>query len=584
MANPVIFLWVFALHILGVYCGTLTLDWNITWVEANPDGMRTRPVMGINNQWPPPVVNVTKGDRIVAYVTNHLGNETTGIHWHGMYQHNTTHMDGVPGVTQCAISPNSTMIYNFTVDQTGSYWYHSHIRGQFPDGLRQSLIVNDPENPYIGQYADEFVISLSDWYHDQMPKLLKQFINVANPTGAEPVPKSALMNDTQNLTVGVEPGKTYLIHLVNVGAFASQYFWIEDHSMQIVEVDGIWTEAAETDMIYITSAQRYSFLVTMKNESDTNYAMVGSMDTDLFDTVPSTLNWNVTGWLIYDESSEKPMPASKQTFSPYDDFDLVPTDGEEMYTDPIRTITLDLSMNNLGDGANYAFFNDMTFVSPKVPSIFTTLTTGSAATDAAIYGTNTHAYILEKDEVYEIILNNDDTGTHPIHFHGRAFQVLYRSVENAGHFDSTANNTFRSVPIRRDTLYVPASGNFVLRFKANNPGIWIFHCHIEWHMDVGLAVVFVEAPMYLQDHLTIPENHYEVCNASGIATAGNAAGNTVDVYDLKGENKAVKPLPAGFTAKGIVALVFSCVAAFAGLTSIVWFGVSPMTAPNIVLR
>lgn len=214
------------------------------------------------------------------------------------------------------------------------------------------MIVNDPENPYIGQYADEFVISLSDWYHDQMPKLLKQFINVANPTGAEPVPKSALMNDTQNLTVGVEPGKTYLIHLVNVGAFASQYFWIEDHSMQIVEVDGIWTEAAETDMIYITSAQRYSFLVTMKNESDTNYAMVGSMDTDLFDTVPSTLNWNVTGWLIYDESSEKPMPASKQTFSPYDDFDLVPTDGEEMYTDPIRTITLDLSMNNLGDGAN----------------------------------------------------------------------------------------------------------------------------------------------------------------------------------------------------------------------------------------
>jgi iron transport multicopper oxidase len=140
-------------------------------------------------------------------------------------------------------------------------------------------VVTDPENPYIGQYDEERVISLSDWYHDQMPMLLKKFISVTNPTGAEPVPKSALMNDTQNLTVPVEPGKTYLFHLVNVGAFASQYFWIEGHTMKIVEVDGVWTNASEANMIYIASAQRYSVLVTMKNETSQNYAMVGSMDT-----------------------------------------------------------------------------------------------------------------------------------------------------------------------------------------------------------------------------------------------------------------------------------------------------------------
>jgi iron transport multicopper oxidase len=221
-------------------------------------------------------------------------------------------------------------------------------------------------------------------------------------------------------------------------------------------------------------------------------------------------------------------------------------------------------------GFHSAFFNDISFVSPKVPSIFTTLTTGSAANDAAIYGTDSHAYVLEKDQVYEVVLNNDDTGTHPIHFHGRAFQVVYRSAEDAGHYDPSANVTFHSVPARRDTIYVPASGHFVLRFKADNPGIWIFHCHIEWHMDVGLAAIFVEAPMYIQEHFTVPENHYEICNASGVATAGNAAGNTEDVYDLTGENKSVAPLPAGFTARGIVALVFSCVAAFAGMASIVW--------------
>ena len=87
------------------------------------------------------------------------------------------------------------------------------------------------------------------------------------------------MGDSQNVTFPVRPGKTYLFHLVNMGAFAGQYFWFEKHSMRVVEVDGIWTEPAETDMLYITVAQRYSVLVTMKNDTSANFAIVGSMDT-----------------------------------------------------------------------------------------------------------------------------------------------------------------------------------------------------------------------------------------------------------------------------------------------------------------
>lgn len=59
---------------------------------------------------------------------------------------------------------------------------------------------------------------------------------------------------------------------------------------------------------------------------------------------------------------------------------------------------------------------------------------------------------------------------------------------------------------------------------------------------------------------------------------GNAAGNTVDVLDLKGETSFPGPLPAGFTARGIVALVFSCVAAFLGMTVIGWYGMAPIKA------
>lgn len=102
-------------HLLGVSASTYTYDWNVTWVTANPDGMHERPVVGINDQWPLPVLNWTLGDRIIANVHNSLGNESTSIHWHGFFQNGTTEMDGAPGVTQCGIPPGATFTYNFTV-------------------------------------------------------------------------------------------------------------------------------------------------------------------------------------------------------------------------------------------------------------------------------------------------------------------------------------------------------------------------------------------------------------------------------------------------------------------------------------
>ena len=165
------------------------------------------------------------------------------------------------------------------VNQPGTYWYHSHDRGQYPDGLRAPLIVTDPDFPYADEVDEEFVLSVSDWYHEEMQVWIPKFIGVANPTGAEPVPQAVLLNDTQNLTVSVQPGKTYLFRMVNIGAFAGQYIWFEGHNITIVEVDGVYTEKAEAEAIYIAAAQRCSFLLTTKNDSSTNFAFVTSMDT-----------------------------------------------------------------------------------------------------------------------------------------------------------------------------------------------------------------------------------------------------------------------------------------------------------------
>src|ERR1700761_1250023 len=166
----------------------------------------------------------------------------------------------------------------YQIDQPGTYWYHSHTRGQYPDGIRAAFIVNDPDTPFKGQYDDEVILTFSDWYHDEMTTLIQQFLNVGNPTGAEPVPDSALMNDTQNLKIPIQPGKTYLFRMINIGAFAGQYIWFEGHKMTIVEVDGVYTQPAAADMIYMGAAQRYGVLITTKNDTSANFPITGSMD------------------------------------------------------------------------------------------------------------------------------------------------------------------------------------------------------------------------------------------------------------------------------------------------------------------
>ncbi|KAF6827393.1 iron transport multicopper oxidase fet3 [Colletotrichum musicola] len=551
---------------------TISLDWNITWVVSNPDGKFFKPTIGVNGQWPLPLIEATVGDRLVLNVNNHLGNESTSLHFHGLFQNGTNHMDGAVGITQCAIPPGKSFTYDFKFDQSGTYWYHAHNDGQYPEGLRGPLVIHDPKGPYEGKYDEELVVTFSDWYHQSTRTLIKELINVENPTGAEPVPNSALINDTQNLKVKVQPGKTYLIRMVNIGAFASQYVWFEGHQMRVVEVDGVWTEEAEADMLYITPAQRYSVLLTTKRDAHQNFAVVGAMDEELFDVIPEGLNSNVTGWLVYNDEKPLPEPATVDEFDSFDDFDLVPYDRRELLDKVDYSFSFTVKMDNLGNGANYAFFNDKTYVAPKVPSLYTALTVGKEhAADPRVYGTHTIPHVLRHNDVVEIVLNNEDDGKHPFHLHGHQFQVVHRSDEDAGAYSNASDVAFPKHPMRRDTLVVEGNGNFVIRFKANNPGVWLFHCHIEWHMDQGLVATIIEAPEALQG-LRIPDGHLDACRAGGVPTEGNAAGNTKNVLDLSGENRPVGPLPEGFTAKGYVAMFFSCVAAFLGLAVISWYG------------
>ncbi|GKT92719.1 LOW QUALITY PROTEIN: multicopper oxidase [Colletotrichum tofieldiae] len=558
-----------ALLVTAVLAKTIELDWNIGWVLANPDGAFDKPTIGVNGQWPLPLIEADKGDSLLLTVHNHLGNASTSLHFHGLFQNGTNHMDGAVGVTQCAIPPGKSFTYDFKFsrlvptpsrcahatsqfDQVGTYWYHAHNDGQYPEGLRGPLVIHDPKAPTRANMTR----SLSSPSRTVDPISHQGADQRREPTGAEPVPNSALMNDTQNLKVHVQPGKTYLVRMVNIGAFSSHYVWFEGHALRVVEVDGVWTDEADAETLYIAPAQRYSVLLTTNKDASENFAIVAAMDEELFDG----LNSNVTGWLVYDDKKPLPEPAAVDDFDPFDDFELVPFDKQEVYD----KVDYSFSFNLTGE---QRLLQRQDLRPPQGPSLYTALTVGADhAADPRVYGTYTIPHVLKHNDIVEIVLNNEDDGKHPFHLHGHQFQVVHRSDEDAGAFANGTGVAFPRHPMRRDTLLVEGNGNFVIRFKANNPGVWLFHCHIEWHMDQGLIATIVEAPEALQGQ-KIPEGHLEVCRAAGVPTEGNAAGNTKN-----GENKPVGPLPEGFTSKGYVALFFSCAAAFLGLGVISWYG------------
>lgn len=561
---------------------TVELNWNVTWVRANPDGLKERYVVGINNQWPLPAIEVDKGDRLIVNVHNGLPHHNTSMHFHGMYQNGTNAMDGPPMVVQCPIVPGANFTYYFEVNQNGTYWYHSHIGGQYPDGYRGSLIVHDKNAPFAGKYDEELTWIVNDWYHQLTNVLVPKFLSLYNPSGAEPVPQSLLFNHAQNSSVAIKPDTTYLIHIMNTGALGSIFMWIEDHEFEIVEVDGVYTEPAKASTLYITPAQRYSILLKTKPKAEKNYGIVSVFDSTMFDVIPDDLVLNQTNWLEYDKSFPHERVIldveSSEDIEAFDDFNLVPYDRKPLLPEPDQEITVDVIMNNLMSGKNYAFFNNITYTTPKVPTLFSVMSAGELATNSKVYGEFTNTFVLNHMEVIQIVLNNVDSGVHPFHMHGHEFQLIHRSEayddDHPTPFNPKKDNKFPAIPMRRDTVHVQPNGNMVLRFRADNPGVWFFHCHVEWHLEQGLALTLVEAPLQLQKQQKIPQSHYDLCKAGGYGTEGNAAANSVDLLDLTGQNAQEDWLPEGFTLKGVIAFLISCVAAILGVGFIAWYGVS----------
>jgi len=127
-----------------------------------------------------------------------------------------------------------------------------------------------------------------------------------------------------------------------------------------------------------------------------------------------------------------------------------------------------------------ACINGQPNIPQKVPTLYTAATTGNDNTNPIIYGA-VNPFIVSANDIVDIVINNRDGALHPFHLHGHQFQVMDRPRSGTGDYPGRTNG-FSKKPPMRDVVNVNAGSYAVLRFKADNPGVFLFHCHIEWHV------------------------------------------------------------------------------------------------------
>lgn len=349
--------------------------------------------------------------------------------------------------------------------------------GQYPDGLRGALIVHDPSPPF--EYDDEFTLTFTDWYNEQMPTLLNVYQSQANGDaygGREPLPNSTLINDATGAKVKVESNKTYLVHIVCLGNWPGHTWFFEDHDMTVVEVDGVYTAPYEaTDKkLRITTGQRMSVLIRTKPDTSRNYAIWDTVDINMMfiyenRDIPTGFNPNATAWLVYDENKEFLPAPDVHSLDPSEDFvddvTFVPLQREPLLEPVDKQIVLHTGADEI-NGVSRFTINGRTYMAPEVPSLYTALTADDPM-DPTIYG-QVNPMVVSYGEVVEIVINNYHNNLHPWHLHGHRFQVLQRSAVDGGYFQGYFANV-SSTPIWRDTIMVQNHGHTVVRFRADNP-------------------------------------------------------------------------------------------------------------------
>ena len=453
------------------------------------------PVLTLNGGFPGPVLHFREGDTVRITVRNHLAKDSTSIHWHGLLVPNV--QDGVPELTTPLIPAGGSHVFEFTLKQSGTYWYHSHTALQEQEGIYGAIVI-DPKIPEARPPDRDYVVLMSDWTHESGAEVMRTLMRgdewylikknaMPSLTGAwqagaladyfdrekqrmPPMDLSDvaydafLVNGLPVQQLAAKPGERVRLRLIN--ASSASYFFVDSATgpLTLTAADGQPVRPVAVPRLFHAIAETYDAEVTIPAGPERSWviratALDGSGQTEVIlgsgprQELPAVdkpdlyrMEQMLDAALAEADTPLTDGTPGSRALAPYPLL-RAPQKTTLPASAPVREITLRLS----GDMTRYVWsFNGKTLAEDGVIPV-------------------------KKGEVLRLVMINDTMMHHPLHLHG----FYFRLINGQGDFS----------PLKH-TLDLPPMGRRTVEFLADENGDWFFHCHVLYHMMMGMARVF----------------------------------------------------------------------------------------------
>ncbi|KAJ0770612.1 putative laccase [Helianthus annuus] len=510
---------------------------------------QSKSIITVNGKFPGPRIIAREGDRLVIKVVNHVPSNIS-IHWHGIRQLRSGWADGPAYITQCPIQTGQSYVYNFTISgQRGTLWYHAHV-SWIRSTLYGPIVILPKRNtsyPFVKPYK-EVPIIFGEWWKADTEAVINQALQTgAGPNNSDaytinglPGPLYNCSSPKETFRLKVKPGKTYLLRLINAALNDELFFKITNHTFTVVDADASYVKPFETDTIFITPGQTSNVLLKTKNlTSNTRFLMAArpysTAASGTFDntTVAGVLEYNSNNMPLSNNSTKglalPPLPAINATSYVANwtnklrslgnlQFPVnVPQTIENNYFFTVGLGSDPCPKNQTCQGPNGTKFaasvNNVSFTLPTTAllqaryfgnskGVFSTNLpsfplnkfnyTGTPPNNTVV-SHGTKVVVLPYNTTVELVMQGTSilgAENHPLHLHGFNFYVV---GQGTGNFNSSTDPAKYNLvdPVERNTVGVPSGGWVAVRFRADNPGVWFMHCHIEIHLSWGLRLAWV---------------------------------------------------------------------------------------------
>ncbi len=395
---------------------------------------------------PGPELRFRQGDRLRLEIENLLPDDTT-VHWHGVRVPNA--MDGVPHLTQVPIqSGGGRFVYEFTLRDAGTYWYHPHLGApeQVGRGLYGALIVDEAEPPAVDR---DVVWMLGDWRLDREARIVGDFRNFMDASHAGRIGKTVTVNGMIRESFDLRSGERLRLRLVN--AANARIFGLDfrGHDPLVIALDGhpVAPHRPKGGRVVLGPSMRADVLLDATGEP-------GSVQ-PVIDDFYARRAYRLLDLRYGSERvrGRAGTPPPKLAPNPLSEPDLanverhrVRFEGGMMGRMPMR--------------GNHGMA--WTVNGKAVPE-------QDHSHEPLFTAAHGRSHVVE--------LVNDTSWHHPIHLHGHVFRVLSRNGKPTAHREWL------------DTVLIPPDSRAEVAFVADNPGNWMLHCHVLEHQASGMMAV-----------------------------------------------------------------------------------------------